>query len=232
MTMTPKTVSIALLMIGCAANPGTQPHDMSVAGHSEAAAQEEQAAQAHERKASPDQLAQCGRTPSSEPSQSSLYTICWSTVTKMIQQQEREAQQHRDAAAEHRKAARTLQEAEETSCGNISEYDRDLSPFYHREDIESVVELPGDAGPSGAAVRFRPVQGLTEESLRSLVDCHIARAASVGYKMPEMDYCPLVVEGAHAKVVSSDKGLVVEITSSDAAVAKEIARRANALMER
>ena len=44
---------IAALAFGCAADPGTQPHDMSAAQHEAMANQEQQNAQAHEAQHDP-----------------------------------------------------------------------------------------------------------------------------------------------------------------------------------
>jgi hypothetical protein len=123
------------------------------------------------------------------------------------------------------------------ACAGIDEDDRDMSPFYHREDIASVsaAEETITAGKgsstrkSGARIVFRAVPGLTAEWLQREVDCHIARSAALGHSMPEMAYCPLVMKDVKAKVSSTGDGFAVEVTSADPKMVEEILRRAQAL---
>ena len=77
---------------------------------------------------------------------------------------------------------------------------------------------------------FRAVQGMTAEWLQRLVDCHLARNASLGHVVPEMPNCPLVPNGAEAHVSSTGNGFAVIIQSSDPATAREILARANRLV--
>jgi len=66
--------------------------------------------------------------------------------------------------------------------------------------------------------------------LQRVINCHLARAASVGHSMPEMPYCPLVPKGVTAKVVSAGDGFNVEIRSDDPAAAEEVVKRGQALV--
>jgi hypothetical protein len=120
----------------------------------------------------------------------------------------------------------------------ISDMDRDISPFDHREDITNVtpyvVTPTGTKNPvpstRGAVVTFRAVQGMNAEWLQRIVDCHLARNAALGFEVPEMPYCPLAVKGARAKVASTGNGFAVTVESDDPVAAKEILRRAQALV--
>ena len=134
-----------------------------------------------------------------------------------------------------------LVDAEARSCAGISEEDRDTSPFYHREDIQSVSPLTtktqsGKGGviskEVGSTVVFRAVPGLTAEWLQREVDCHIARSAAGGHNMPEMDYCPLMVKAVKATVSSVGNGFAVDISGEDHATIAEIQKRAQALSVR
>jgi hypothetical protein len=140
-------------------------------------------------------------------------------------------------AADHRAAAQALRDAEAQACVGVSDDDRDISPFYHREDITSVqpANRPSPHGKgappylTGASVTFRAVPGLTAEWLQRVVNCHIARNNALGNDVPEMPYCPLVPKGVAAKVSSTGDGFVVTIESQDPSSAQEILRRAQAL---
>jgi hypothetical protein len=81
----------------------------------------------------------------------------------------------------------------------------------------------------GGRVVFRAVPGMTVEWLQQLVNCHLARAEAVGYSMPEMSYCPLMLKGVSAAVSATADGFAVEVTSDDPSTAAEIWRRVRAL---
>jgi hypothetical protein len=131
-----------------------------------------------------------------------------------------------------------LARAESVSCAGIDEADRDVSPFYHREDISSVVpyERTVQTGKqtskelAGATVTFRAVPMLTAEWLQHEINCHLARAAAVGFDMPEMNYCPLMLKGVKATVSASGDTFLVQVVSDDVNTAKEILSRSQALV--
>ena len=75
----------------------------------------------------------------------------------------------------------------------------------------------------------KAVPGLTKEYLQRLVNCHLARNASVGFVMPEMGSCPLSVKGATATVESAGPGFRVDIRADDGQAAEEILKKARAL---
>ena len=77
---------------------------------------------------------------------------------------------------------------------------------------------------------FRALPGLTVEWLQHEMNCHSARAAAVGFSMPEMAYCPLMLKGAKATVSSAGDGFAVRIESDDPDTAKQILTRAQALV--
>jgi hypothetical protein len=229
--------------MACAGEQGTHPHDASASEHQAMAEREDRAAEAHEgpekkaagpRASGPSagvesqatSSAQCGRGE------------CWTSATTPTEQHKQDAKRHRELAAKHRAASAALLAAEEQACTGISEDDRDISPFYHREDIISVSVLEEPIKglgrqpvmkTTGAKIEFRAVPGMTAEWLQRVVECHIARASAAGHNMPEMDYCPLVPKGVKASVSSTGNGFSVDVTSGDAATVKEIIRRAQAL---
>ncbi len=223
------TISVTALMLGCAADPGTKPHDMSSPEHEAMAKQEDQEAEGHATQHDPAATAS-STTCSGKGG-------CWTSVSNPTAQHAEDAKRHRELAQKHRAASSALAEAETRACSGISEEDRDISPFYHREDIESVSPLIEEFGSGkgvakkdvGSTIVFRAVPGLTAEWLQRVVDCHLARAASMGHSMPEMSYCPLVPKGVKAKVESAGNGFAVKVSGNDATTIAEIKKRAEAL---
>lgn len=216
----------------CASTPGAKPADMSAAGHEQAGAAHEAQAASHAAAYDPaaDEVQKHCPPGAGRP--------CWTSIANPTAAHEQEAERHRKMAADHRAAARALRTAEAQSCGGLSDDDRDISPFDHREDISGVsaaTELVPPSGKSqhsqlvGATVTFRAVPGLTAEWLQRIVDCHIARNAALGNELPEMPYCPLVPKGVSARVSSTGNGFAVTIQSSDSRTAEEILRRAQSL---
>ena len=202
---------------------------MSAAQHDAMADQEMRAAEGHAEQHDP------GATTQS--TQCSGKGGCWTSVSNPTAQHADDAKRHHELAQKHRAASAALADAESRACAGLSEEDRDMSPFHHREDIESVSplieEVKAGKGSTkkevGATIVFRAVPGLTAEWLQRVVDCHLARAAAVGHDMPEMTYCPLVPKGAKAKVTSAGNGFAVNVSGDDAATIAEIKKRAESL---
>lgn len=219
----------ALVVNACAADPGTHPHDMSEASHEAMAKQEDQQANAHAEQFDPSAQ---GKT------QSCSRGGCWTSTTNPTKEHEADAQRHRELAAKHRAASAALAQAEAQACAGISDDDRDISPFAHSEDIRSVSPLTEQARTGkavtsqtvGATIVFRAVPGMTAEWLQRVVNCHLARAAAAGHAMPEMDYCPLVLNNVTASVTSVGDGFAVNIRSNDKATVDAVLKRAQALV--
>jgi hypothetical protein len=220
---------MVLVFPGCASSRGTRPHDMSTTQHEAAAEQEQAVAEQHA-----EQYKAGAKAASTECGGDS---ICWTWTMNRAKGHEADAARHRELADKHRSGAKALRDAEASKCIGISESDRDMSPFYHREDIISVSKvtktLPeGRAealAPWGGRAIFRAVPGLTAEWLQRVVDCHIARAIAAGNNMPEMSYCPLMLKYVTATVSSSRDGLAVEVTADDPSTAEQVWNRMLAL---
>jgi hypothetical protein len=220
---------IGALLAACGADPGTKPHDMSTAQHEAMAKNEESAASGHAEQHEP--------AAEQKTTNCSGRTGCWTSVSNPTAQHADDAKRHRELAQKHRAAAAALVDAEARACSGLAEDDRDISPFYHRDDIVSVAPYSETikAGKSttqkevGVTVVFRAVPGMTAEWLQRGVDCHLARAAAMGHQMPEMDYCPLMSKGAKAKVTSTGSGFAINVFAEDAAAVAEIKKRAAAL---
>lgn len=228
-------VSLALLA-GCASTSGAQPHDMSVVHHeAEASSHEAEAAQ---HAALYDVSARAARERCLNTTAGTSPTnACWTSVANPTEEHLREAERHRRMAADHRAASQALRDAEARACAGLSEADRDMSPFAHREDIAGVSPLAVSVSSGrqttqhtvGATVTFRATPGMTAEWFQRLIDCHLARAAALGHEIPEMPYCPLALREVEARVTSTGNGFAVSIRADDSATVEEILRRARAL---
>ena len=215
----------ASITLACASDPGTRPHDMSAVTHEQAAAREEQSARSHQSQHDPAARA--------ESTYCTGKSGCWTSTRNPTAQHLDDTRAHRELAHQHRAAAATRVDADSRACSGMPDDDRDISPFYHRDDIISVSKLTEEVTFSkssmrkdvGATVVFRAVPGMTAEWLQRLVDCHMARAAAVGHDMPEMAYCPLVLKGIAAKVTSTGNGFAVNVSSDDPATVREIQKR-------
>lgn len=189
-----------VLFAGCARTPAPRPHDASVSQHDYLALVHEEAAARYDDRSD-------------------------------------EAKEQRRAASDHRAAAQILRDAESRACQGVAEADREIDPFSRREQIVGVkplvrkVERDEHAMEevAGAAVILLPAPATTVESFQRVIECHLARNAALGHRVPQMDDCPLVPKGVTARVMPVARYLGVEITSEDAATAEEILRRARLL---
>lgn len=235
MNQTTACLSVLSFVSACAAS-GTRPHDMSVARHEEAAGAEDAAANEHaaEYDASASAPLRCGATVASV----ALGSPCWTSDVNPTESHRAEAARHRDAAAAHRAAAEALRTAEAAECAGLAEADRDQSPFSHREDIASVDELTEEVligrtrtrRTVGARIVLRAVPGLTAEWLQRVLECHLARNASLGHDVPEMSYCPLVPNGVSVDVHSAGDGFAVDVRAERDEAITEVVRRARGLL--
>jgi hypothetical protein len=155
---------------------------------------------------------------------------CWSSEQSTADRHRAEATRLRADARMHRARARELLEAERASCGTLPAEEMDHTPFAHLEDIVWVgAELDG-AKVRGARIRFRPVEGLTEDWLRTAIACHQARAAALGYDPTYMGYDPSAVAGTAVEVIADDDGVLVIVRASDDAAALAVYGRAEELV--
>ena len=233
-------VAVAAASVACASTtPGARPHDMSAAQHTAMADNEAKVGELHAGQYDPQaskESQRCSTNPRVE-----LTGACWTSTSNATQAHLEDAKRHQKMAADHRAASQALRTAEAGSCAGLSDENRDMSPFDHREDIASVEPLtagtPSASGKSqsvmeGATVTFRAVAGMTAPWLQRVVDCHLARNAALGHDVPEMAYCPLVPKGVTARVTGTDTGFAVAIRSDDPQTAQEILRRARVLVIR
>ena len=231
MTRTIAFVLLAGTLTACGGTPGAQPHDMSAAQHEAMAQRAEQGAALHQAQYSPD----AGVTTELCNPRSSA---CWTSSTNPTAEHHERADKQRKMAADHRAASEALRSAEARACAGLSDEDRDVSPFAHREDIASVEPLYANVSSSkgaferlrGAVITFHAVPGMTAQWLQRLVDCHLARNAALGHEVPEMPYCPLVPKGVDATVTATSTGFAVAVGSENFDTASEVVRRARTLV--
>lgn len=160
--------------------------------------------------------------------------IAWAARMAPTPQQASQLEALRDAARAHRIASAAVRAAESTACGGLGNDDRDVSPFFYRDDVVDVQPLRAGDGTvpgrlDGAAVTFRRVEGLSAARMQRLVDCQIARDLALEYRVPEVPWCPLAVAGTLAWVADAERGLEVRMAAASADAATETYLRARAL---
>lgn len=197
--------AIVAAALGCATT-GTNPHDMSVAEHEQAARQEDDKAARHRAQYDRDAWRTDGTACS---------TYCFNTWSNPTSEHAREARQRRVAAAKHRSASQALRDAEARGCDGIPERDRDVSPFFHVQDIEKIERVAEDDASATYLIWFSPVGGLDAPGMQTLLDCHLARNAVLGHEAKDMDYCPLVPANVKASAEQREAGLRVRVEVRD-----------------
>ena len=225
-------------LAACASTPGARPHDMSAADHEAMANRQAQESTAHDAQYDAKQskdTRHCANGTSAVAG-GGFEANCWTESNNATSEHRAEADKHTKMAADHRAASKALRDAEASACVGVSDQDRDMSPFHHRDDITRVDPITERSGPkssmsniAGATVVFRAVPGMTAEFLQRIVDCHLARNAALGHVVPEMPYCPLVPKGVTARVSSTGDGFAVAIRGNDAATSAQVLERARAL---
>jgi hypothetical protein len=231
-------LALALSTAACVTTtPGSRPHDMSASQHEAMAEGADKSAELHAAQYAPDASEErCIRRGSAARDRDS--DGCW--TMNATAEHLADASKQRKIAADHRAASEVLRTAEARACAGLSDDDRDMSPFFHRDDIAGVEALNVSAGSGkshrtimeGAVVTFRPVPGMTAQWLQRVVDCHVARNAALGHDLAEMPYCPLVLNGVTARVTSTPTGLAVAVSSEDSGAAQQILDRSRALVGR
>jgi hypothetical protein len=227
---------LVLCAMACGAAAGTGPHEMSAAQHQQAAATQTAEATAHAEQYDPAAGKQALRCA---PGQTKT-GVCWRETLNPSKGHQDMAKEHRKVAEQHRAASAALVAAEEWACAGLGEEDRDMSPFAHAGDVQSVsrfreeVVTQGGLSPGGyigATIVFKAVPGLTGPWLQRIIDCHLARNAVIGHPTAssEMTYCPLTLKGVQAVVREVGSGFAVDVTSHEAGAANEIWARVQRL---
>jgi hypothetical protein len=225
--------------VACATSRPKMDENMSAAEHDRAATEDKAEARKHADSYDPKAVRYVDLYPESRAGcDKTLPPDCspfWSMTKNTTDRELSQAAAHAARARQHRAAARALRETESRACAGVALADQDMSPFLRERDIDAVEELGQSGGrapqgsPAGAAIAFKPVVGLTVQTLQRIVDCHLARNAALGREQGEASGCPLNVKGATAKVRAVEGSLVVDVTATDAGAALEITKRARAL---
>jgi hypothetical protein len=125
-----------------------------------------------------------------------------------------------------------------SACRGLPDAEQYLGLLTNRQDVVAVEEikpedsmvesLPSDPR-AGARVLLAAGPGVTAEWLERIGECHIAQNAARGYPQGAA-LSPLDVKGAAVHVSSVGDGFAVDITSYNWKAAREILRRARALL--
>lgn len=245
--MRSKIVGLKELLVGftltatssCASTtPGAHPHDMSATQHEAMAAGEADVAASHATRYDPAATVRTEHCGGGRVGVEAGGGGCWTSTRNATSEHLAEAKKHQKMAADHRAASQALRDAEGSACVGITEADRDMSPFDHRQDIASVEPLTEgvtsgkaqSARTTGAVITFRAMPEMTAQWLQRVVDCHLARNAALGHDVPEMPFCPLVPKNVTARVTATNTGFAVAVRSDDTDTAREILKRAQGLV--
>lgn len=195
---------------GCASNvAGARPSDMSQTEHESVAAEEQTKAASHSRQYDPTALTAVDDcTQSLDHAGDRIRPT--STRSKQKHTGER---QPRTPPLPAPWARRRLAHRRSFARGSRHE------PFFHHAGIVETRPLTAASGASrtgeatgesaGATVILLPAAGLTAERLERVVQCHIARNATLG-SLADMPYCPLASKGVFASVGSTGTGFDVK----------------------
>lgn len=225
MTRDVPLVAVAAALVSCASSSRIAPHDAGASAHEAAAAAEATASLEHWKKYDPNawRSRDCRGLPRNE-----LLPTCWSEPRNPTGGHLEEAERRRTLAEQHRAASTALRDAEAIACGDVRK-DRDESPFLHLDEILAVEPLQEDGRPTGAAVLFRGAPGRDAETFRKIASCHAARNAMLGHRA-ESSWCPLDVPEIQVDSAERQDGIVLLIRSAEIERAKEIVRRAKAVL--
>jgi len=222
-------VFAAVAVAGCAGSR-TGPPGMTWIEHRTAAERAEQTARRHAARYDPGAVREVRRC--AKPN------VCWTSRANPSRQHLSKAARYRRLAAEHRRASAALLEAERRACARAEQRGRDIDPFRQPDEIVAVervheaVERRGrrELRLRGSRIVFRRAPGVTAERLGLEVECQLARAATLPESAREEVDSPLALAGVNALVAPAAEGVALEVTSADSETAREIQRRAEALV--
>jgi len=232
--MMPMIGYVALTLTACAGAPPPQTIDDAAAKSDQAAAKNDQHAGAQAAKYDPAARQDRGKCVGRGGREGAEIEVCWSSVVNPTADHLKKAQRYQKLAEAQRAVSQKLRDAEGGACSDVSELDRDMSPFSHPEDIEAVAALQTTVPPvrpEGALITFRATAGMTGPRLERLITCQLSRNACMDNNTPDMAYCPLVLKDVRANVTTTPGGLfAVAIRSDNPAIAQEVLKRAQALV--
>jgi hypothetical protein len=222
------------------------PETLTAADHEAAAAKAERRAAESEQRSDPGNYTaqRCAPVvvppptaqvaPQSGPSFSRPEDVCGSSTISAQRDHEREAEQERLRAAEHRAAAAELRRNEEVACSDVPPDLRVQNPFNRAGEVLAVAPIAnrsetGKASADrGGVVLALQSMDADPRALEQRLNCQAAMAATE--TQPELANSPAAVRDARSSVWEDNGRLMVEISSTDQAAAKEIGKRARALI--
>jgi hypothetical protein len=157
----------------------------------------------------------------------------WTSFRNPTRKRFQEADKYRREAERHSTASRELRDAESRACMGLTVGEREVSPFFHEDDIVSVAKVAIDAPfdvLTGAHVVFRQLPEMTPARLQRELDCEAAHDAAVGYGNLQDDRSLVAVQGVVAFVHPVEAGLAVEVRPRDAAGSRLLGQRVDALV--
>lgn len=190
-SFTPAILATALVALSCA-TAGTRPDDMSAADHRARAAEERQAAAAHEA-----QYDESARAVKIETSLGDA-TLAPDEYNPTHWQHEA-ALAHERTADAHLKAATTLETSEDAECTGIAPAARAACPLFTRTSVTDI--------DHGVKVTFGDVETAARAS--AVIRCQQAFARTRGYQ--DMPSCTLYARGLQVKL----DGATVELRAKD-----------------
>jgi hypothetical protein len=214
--------SFVILSVSCASANGTR--QMSAEDHEARARLDQQRAAESEARA---QLA----CPAYESADACFRY--WTSFRNPTRKQLEQAAKYRADAERHRSASQALRDAEANACVGVPPADRDVSPFFHVEDIVRVDKVSVDSSHdvlTGAKVLFRPLPGMTPALLQKMLDCHLARNAVVGYGTARAEGSPLAAPGLIVFVHAVADGLAVDVRPSESEGSRILSESVNVLI--
>lgn len=101
-------------------------------------------------------------------------------------------------------------------------------PFVPRPTPLKVAAAKQRAKVLGARLTLHPAAGVTQERLQRLAECDRVTALKTGGE--QVASCPFELSDSSTSTTSTGDGFAIDVVSSDPATAKEIVRRATALV--
>lgn len=206
-------VTVAAAVVGACASQkasGSDPDDMSVEEHREAAEKEEQKAEKHEEQYDPEAKAtKVEADVQNEPGAGVEYTT--EEYNPTVRHLE-EAETHEEHAKQHEQAAQKLVGFENEHCEKFPEESRAQCPLMGQ--VRAVEEVDDGA-------KLMVAEEVDLDAIEDHMRCHFAYARTVGYE--GMDTCPLYLEDL--SIDSSEEDHAVFIRTSDASNVEQVRQR-------
>lgn len=195
-------VGMIALVVSCASQKtaGSDPDDMSVEEHREAAEKEEEKAEKHREQYDPSAKETKRRAQAGNPEAGIEYTTTeYNPTTQHLE----EAKTYEEHAKQHEQAAQTLLEFENEQCAKFPEKTRAQCPLMGQ--VRAVEEVDGGA-------KLMIAEGVALDAIADHMRCHFAFARTEGYE--GMETCPLYLNDLTIEPVESDHAVIIRTSDS------------------